>query len=101
MTDKLPQNLLPLFQPRPPLRYLPPCDYPPEQRRTVPITGVAQYLEALRKPDPSYVPTESWLQRKDRKKLEKQANQEKYLKDGLANCRFPPLSYHNFSVHGQ
>ncbi|KAG0637079.1 hypothetical protein HOY80DRAFT_890268 [Tuber brumale] len=73
MTDKLPANLLALFAPRPPLRYLPHCDYAPDKRRTAPITGVAAYLEALRTPDPDYVPTESWMQRRDRLREEKKA----------------------------
>ena len=86
MTDKLPPNLLALFAPRPPLRYLPHADYPPEKRKTQPIDGVAAFLEAFHTPDPNYVPTESWLQRKDRIQQEKKAAQEQRLKDGLANC---------------
>ncbi|RPA94173.1 hypothetical protein L873DRAFT_1814898 [Choiromyces venosus 120613-1] len=73
MTDKLPANLLALFAPRPPLRYLPHCDYSPDKRRTAPITGVAAYLEALRTPDPNYVPSESWMQKRDRLREEKKA----------------------------
>jgi len=85
MTDKLPQNLLQLFQPRPPLRYLQPCDHAPEQRKTLPVTGVAQYLQDLNTDD-DYVPTESWLQRKDRLKREKKEAQENYIKGGLEKC---------------
>ncbi|CAD0025641.1 unnamed protein product [Aureobasidium pullulans] len=40
MTDKLPPQLLQLFAPRPALRYLPPCDHAPEDRRTPKISGV-------------------------------------------------------------
>lgn len=80
MTDKLPPNLLALFAPRPPLRYLPHIDHDPANRRTAPITGVAAFLEELHKPDPDYVPTESWLQMRDRKELEKKQKQEEYLK---------------------
>ncbi|KAK6350116.1 hypothetical protein TWF696_006363 [Orbilia brochopaga] len=83
MTDKLPTNLLALFQPRPALRYLHPADHAPEQRRTAPISGVAQYLEELRTPDPNYTPTESWLQQRDRKKREKKERQERAVKEGL------------------
>src|SRR3954467_4222945 len=86
MTDKLPANLLPLFQPRPPLRYLQPCDYPPEQRKSTPISGVAQFLDELQKPDPDYVPTESWLQARDRKKREKKEKQERMMKEGNESC---------------
>ncbi|KAF3928948.1 hypothetical protein AA313_de0207787 [Arthrobotrys entomopaga] len=85
MTDKLPTNLLALFQPRPPLRYLQPADHAPEQRSTAPISGVAQFLQELRKPDPEYCPTESWLLARDRKKREKQEAQEQYLKEGMEN----------------
>src|SRR5437762_3981565 len=90
MTDKLPQNLLALFAPRPPLRYLPPSDHAPEERGTVAISGVAQYLPALQeyKDTDKYEATESWLQRKDRIKMEKKAKQEKLLTEGLVLCEF-------------
>lgn len=91
MTDKLPPNLLALFAPRPPLRYLPHCDHDPANRRTVPISGVAAFLDAFREPDDSYVPTESWLQKRDRKALEKKEKQEKTLKEGLENCELPAI----------
>jgi hypothetical protein len=93
MTDKLPPNLLALFAPRPPLRYLPHCDHEPAKRRTMPISGVAAFLEELRKPDPDYVPTESWLQRRDRLQLEKKERQEKKIKEGLENCESHRISY--------
>ncbi|RYO78091.1 hypothetical protein DL765_009202 [Monosporascus sp. GIB2] len=88
MTDKLPPNLLALFAPRPPLRWVPHPDFPPEQRKTANITGVGEYLPALAayKDKDGYVPTESWLQMRDRKKLEKKAKQEKLLTEG-------PLKY--------
>ena len=88
MTDKLPHNLLALFAPRPPLRWVPPPDVAPEQRKTASITGVGEYLSALAeyKDKDGYVPTESWLQMRDRKKLEKKAKQEKLLTEGPLNC---------------
>ncbi|XXH04450.1 mRNA turnover and ribosome assembly protein [Hypoxylon texense] len=81
MTDKLPANLLALFAPRPPLRWVPAPDFPPEQRRTHKITALANYLPSLAayKDHDGYNPTESWLQMRDRKKLEKKAHQEKIL----------------------
>ncbi|KAI9847669.1 MAG: hypothetical protein M1838_000815 [Thelocarpon superellum] len=82
MTDKLPPNLLALFAPRPALRYLPPIDQAPEARTTPTITPVAQYLDQLHQPD-DYVPTESWLQRRDRLKLEKQQKHEKLMTEGF------------------
>ncbi|KAK7711774.1 hypothetical protein SLS63_012556 [Diaporthe eres] len=81
MTDKLPPNLLALFAPRPPLRWVPPCDFPQEQRKTAAIGGVADFLphlEAYKDAD-GYQPTESWLQARDRKKLEKKAEIEKLV----------------------
>lgn len=84
MTHKLPPNLLALFAARPALRYLPSSDHAPEERKTNNIGGVAQFLSALDEyKDIPYEPTESWLQRKDRLKLEKKERQEKLLVEGL------------------
>lgn len=84
MTHKLPPNLLALFAARPALRYLPPNDHAPAERKTHNIGGVAQYLSALKEyEDIPFEPTESWQQRKDRLKIEKQARQENLLSDGL------------------
>ncbi|CAF9908375.1 hypothetical protein IMSHALPRED_006655 [Imshaugia aleurites] len=84
MTHKLPPNLLALFAARPALRYLPPNDHAPEERKTNNIGGVAQYLSAIDdyKEQVPYEPTESWLQRKDRLKLEKKEKQEQLIKEG-------------------
>lgn len=92
MTDKLPTNLLALFAPRPPLRWLPAPDHAPEERKTTPITSLAQYLPALAayKDNDGFVPTESWLEARDRKKLEKKAKQEKLLTEGPKNCESSP-----------
>lgn len=84
MTDKLPQGLLALFAPRPALRYLPPSDHAPQDRRTAKIDGVAQFIPELVAYEDDYKPTESWLQRRDRVKIEKKAGLEKKLVDGLA-----------------
>ncbi|KAI0512587.1 U1 small nuclear ribonucleoprotein of 70kDa MW N terminal-domain-containing protein [Xylaria bambusicola] len=87
MTDKLPPNLLALFAPRPPLRWLAAPDHAPEERKTTKITGLADYLPHLAayKENDGYLPTESWLQARDRKKLEKKEKQEKLLSDGPHN----------------
>ncbi|CAK7213148.1 hypothetical protein SCUCBS95973_001702 [Sporothrix curviconia] len=84
MTDKLPHQLLALFAPRPPLRWVPPVDHAPEERRTTPVSGLAQFLPALReyKDKDGFVPTESWLQRRDRKAAEHKAEVEKNLVEG-------------------
>ncbi|KAF9629341.1 putative u1 small nuclear ribonucleoprotein [Lasiodiplodia theobromae] len=87
MTDKLPPNLLALFAPRPALRYLPPSDHAPEARKTMQIDGVGSYLQALKDYEDDYVPTESWLQRKDRLKREKAEKIEKTLTEGVANFK--------------
>ena len=87
MTDKLPPNLLALFAPRPALRYLPPSDHAPEERKTSNIGGVAQYLSAFKDYESiPYNPTESWLERKIRTKLEKKEKQEKLLTEGFSQC---------------
>lgn len=89
MTDKLPPNLLQLFAPRPALRYTAPTDFAPEQRITPAIDGVADYLSALKDYDDGYVPTESWLQKHDRIKLEKKKTQE-YIKAEGFTKEFKP-----------
>jgi len=84
MTDKLPPNLLALFAPRPPLRWVQPVDVAPAQRKTAKITGLAEFLPALAayKETDNYVPTESWLQARDRKKREKVEKHETDIKEG-------------------
>ncbi|KAI7717958.1 hypothetical protein KC353_g4180, partial [Hortaea werneckii] len=90
MTDKLPPNLLALFAPRPPLRYLPPADYAPEDRKSAAITGVAGFLPALRdEPEIPYKPTESWLERRDRKTLQRQERQKWLQGDGFKDLYKP------------
>ena len=93
MTDKLPPNLLALFAPRPPLRWVPPSDHAPEDRKTATITGIATFLPQLQeyKETDKYEPTESWLQKKDRIKLEKRQRQEKLLKEDPISCKGEPI----------
>ena len=87
MTDKLPPQLLQLFQPRPPLRYIPPQDPSPEDQASggSRIGGIADFLPALAKYAATdvYHPTESWLQRKDRLKREKMERLEEMRKEGF------------------
>ena len=93
MTDKLPGNLLALFQPRPPLRYLAHCDYAPEQRRTAHISGVAQFLHALTdNQDDDYVPTESLMQKREREREEKKKRAEEKVKEAITKCMFSIIS---------
>jgi len=97
MTDKLPPNLLALFAPRPPLRWMPPSDHAPEERKTAAISGLAAFLPQLEeyKKTDVYNATESWLQRKDRLRLEKRERQEKLLKEGPDNCKATQPSCHD------
>lgn len=94
MTDKLPPMLLQLFAPRPPLRWVEPSDHAPEKRQTPNIGGIAQYMQALNeyKDNDGYVPSDSWLQKRDRRKLEKKERQEKLLTEGVKDCTASPTS---------
>ncbi|KAK3213699.1 hypothetical protein GRF29_28g708771 [Pseudopithomyces chartarum] len=89
MTDKLPPMLLQLFAPRPPLRWVEPSDHAPEKRQTPNIGGIAQYMQALNeyKDNDGYVPSDSWLQKRDRRKLEKKERQEKLLTEGVKDYK--------------
>jgi U1 small nuclear ribonucleoprotein len=89
MTSQLPQNLLALFAPRPALRYLPAHDHAPEDRRTKEINGVAQYVSQLKEEFGDYQPTESWLEAKDRKELEKAKHQAWYTNEGFTELFNP------------
>lgn len=88
MTDKLPPPLLALFQPRPPLRYLPPGDRAPDDCQKSTISGVAQFLADAKTfaDEVPYNATESWVQRKLREKTEKKEQLEKQIAEGLQNC---------------
>jgi U1 small nuclear ribonucleoprotein len=81
--------LLNLFAPRPPLRWTEPMDHAPETRQTSNIGGIGQYMQALReyKDNDGYVPTDSWLQKRDRKKMEKEEKQKWLLTEGVKQCR--------------
>ena len=98
MTYQLPPMLLNLFAPRPPLRWVEPIDHAPEKRCTPKISGVGQYLQAMReyKDNDGYVPTDSWLQKRDRKKLKTKERQEKMLTEGIQDC---PLPLYHGTLH--
>lgn len=91
MTDRLPANLLALFAPRPPVKYLPPADHAPEDRRTAVFRGVAAFIPALR--EQAAVPynhTESWLERRDRRREENDRRQRDLVSDaGVARDYHP------------
>jgi U1 small nuclear ribonucleoprotein len=66
-------------------------DHAPENRQTSNIGGIGQYMQALReyRDNDGYVPSDSWLQKRDRKKLEKQERQKKILNEDVHNCPTP------------
>lgn len=99
MTDKLPPNLLALFTPRPPLRFLPAADYAAENRHTSTPSGVSQYLAALQnyKETDVYHPTESWLQRRDRVKAEKKDKVKMIQSEDIKDC--PAALRHRYYHH--
>lgn len=88
MTDKLPPNLLALFAPRPPLRWVPAPDYAPEKRKTAGIDSIAAFLPELQKykETDAHQPTESWLEAHDRKKLEKKQAVEELAANVPSSC---------------
>ena len=89
MTDKLPHNLIGLFTPRPQPKFLYPIDHPAEKRHTSRVDGLGQALDALKeyKDNDNYEPTESWLQRRDRKIQESKEKQEKLKSDAPQNYK--------------
>lgn len=91
MTDKLPPQLLALFQPRPPLRYIPPQDNGPEERATnvSQLSGLAAFLPQLEeyKATDEYHDTESWLQKRDRKRLEQKQRQLDFQKEDFSEYK--------------
>jgi U1 small nuclear ribonucleoprotein len=86
MTDKLPPQLLSLFAPRPPLRYLLPPDFAAEKRKTPHIAGIAKYLADLSRDDPQYTPTDTAEQQKVKRRIAKAERIRKHLRDGIENC---------------
>jgi U1 small nuclear ribonucleoprotein len=88
MTDKLPPNLLALFQPRPPLRYIPPSDRAPDDCKKSTISCVAGFLGDLNQygEEVPYNATESWLQRHARLKAEKKERMERQLTEEVEKC---------------
>jgi U1 small nuclear ribonucleoprotein 70kDa len=86
MTDKLPPQLLALFAPRPPLRYLPPSDTAPEKRKTAGISGLAKFISSVAWDDDGHSPTETEEQKKIKRREAKVLRQEKYLREGTEHC---------------
>jgi U1 small nuclear ribonucleoprotein of 70kDa MW N terminal len=99
MTQFLPPNLLLLFQPRPPIPYIPPIDKP----KLPAYSGVAQFVQQFE--DPATVdytqfrPIETKDQRRDRKRKERQVAEEEKIEKLKAACMndLEDLVAHNFS----
>lgn len=92
MTDRLPPNLVQLFTPRPPIRYLPPADHAPEERKTTRIDGVAGFMAALREKkeaekDTKY--TDSDIEIRARAKQEKAEAQKHLVEEGYKELYKP------------
>lgn len=88
MSDRLPHELRALFAPRPPLRWVEAIDKRPEDRRTRDIDGIAAFVADLReyKENDKSMPTESWLERRDRKKQDKKDAVKKLVAEAPKKC---------------
>jgi len=86
MTDKLPPQLLNLFAPRPPLRYLVPHDSAPEVRKTATVSGLVHFLPEFNVHDKDYAATDTAEQLKEKRRATKQARNQKVLREGIENC---------------
>jgi len=86
MTQFLPPNLLALFAPRDPIKYLPPVDKLPHEKKTSGYSGLGGFLESFEDPDETPPPTrvETKDERKDRKRREKQEQVAYRLEQDIA-----------------
>lgn len=96
MTQYLPPNLLLLFQPRPPIAYLPPVEKP-----TMPAySGVAQFITQFE--DPATVdytkfrPIETKEQQRERKRKERQDVEDEKIEKIKAACMSLSHCVHNY-----
>ena len=87
MTDKLPPQLLNLFAPRPPLRYLPAADTAPEKRKTATVSGIVAFLSQISTYDQNYVPADTAEQAKEKRRASKLLRNQKLLREGIENCK--------------
>uniref|UniRef100_A0A0B7AJG6 U1 small nuclear ribonucleoprotein 70 kDa n=1 Tax=Arion vulgaris TaxID=1028688 RepID=A0A0B7AJG6_9EUPU len=86
MTQYLPPNLLALFAARDPLPFLTPADKLPHEKKRVPYSGVAAFLDGFEEskdtPPPTRVETRD--ERKERKRKERQEQHAYKLEQDLA-----------------
>jgi len=86
MTQYLPPNLLALFAPRDPLPYLPPVDKLPWEKKNVPYSGIAQFIQEFEDPKDTPPPTrvETRDERKERRRKERAEQVAYKLEQDLA-----------------
>ncbi|XP_781203.4 U1 small nuclear ribonucleoprotein 70 kDa [Strongylocentrotus purpuratus] len=83
MTQYLPPNLLALFAPREPIRYLPPLDKLPEEKRTDGYSGISSYVQLFE--DPADTPPPARGETREEKRLRKMKEKEEMCKQKLEN----------------
>ncbi|KAF7635005.1 RRM domain-containing protein [Meloidogyne graminicola] len=86
MTQFLPDNLLALFAPRPPIQYKPPPDELFINRKHIQLTGIAEYLQEFEDPKdtPPKVRIETREEKRIRKRKEKQELMAYKIEQGIA-----------------
>ncbi|KAJ3414116.1 hypothetical protein HDV05_007060 [Chytridiales sp. JEL 0842] len=84
MTSQLPPNLLKLFAPRPPLKYLPPLGKQVSKKGRAAVSGIAEFLERSKGHDLDYVPAETPAERKKRVAAERKEKAEKAREEALS-----------------
>jgi U1 small nuclear ribonucleoprotein 70kDa len=77
MTHLLPPNLLKLFAPRAPIRYLKPLGRDPNLPKDVPFAGVAEHLDLLRRQQAEKLPEEAEREEREDKESFVLAEEEK------------------------
>lgn len=86
MTQHLPPNLLALFQPRPPIPYIPPIEKP----KLPAYQGVASFVSQFEDPATvdytAFRKVETKEERKDRKRKERLAKEEEKIAKALKSC---------------
>lgn len=89
MTQFLPPNLLALFAPRDPIKYLAPTERLPFEKKTTGYSGVAQFINLFEDPKDTPAPKvlESRDERLERKKREKAEQAAYKLEQGIALCK--------------
>jgi U1 small nuclear ribonucleoprotein len=77
MTQFLPDNLLALFAPRPPIEFKPPPDELLVNRKRIPIGGVAQYVKLFE--DPKDTPAKRHVETKEERKAHRRKEKQELL----------------------